>query len=73
MSEQVQPGDIVKLKSDGPTMVIGCFEDGATEPVARCYWFVGNDLREVAISISALVKTSAGEANSATPSSPPPD
>lgn len=39
MTQKFQPGDLVRLKSGGPTMVISCIKDNTYECV--CMTFAG--------------------------------
>ena len=42
MSNDFQPGEVVKLKSGGPKMTIEQIDDYGEGPMARCVWFEGN-------------------------------
>jgi uncharacterized protein YodC (DUF2158 family) len=48
--DEVQPGDVVRLKSGGRMMTAGS-EDGG---IFRCYWFELGDLRQADIPRAAL-------------------
>lgn len=41
--EMIQPGDLVVLKSGGPTMTAGASNAGSG--LRKCYWFVANELK----------------------------
>ena len=55
--EQLQPGELVRLKSGGPVMTIEaiekCDEHG---DIAICVWFVFGDAHSGSFSVDALVK-----------------
>ncbi len=48
-------GDLVQLKSGGPTMTVQYVTDLGVEDT-RCKWFVGNDLRWCDFASDSLVK-----------------
>jgi uncharacterized protein YodC (DUF2158 family) len=41
MTEVIQAGDLVHLKSGGPTMTVEFIERDSNVPQARCVWFDG--------------------------------
>jgi len=41
MSEEIKAGDVVKLKSSGPAMVVSAVLSVEEGSVARCVWFNG--------------------------------
>jgi len=43
MNGQFKPGDVVRLKSGGPSMTVSTHDEVFGY---RCQWFVGNDLRD---------------------------
>jgi uncharacterized protein YodC (DUF2158 family) len=51
----LQPGDLVQLKSGGPTMTVECLLSGSFENV-RCCWFVGTDVKRFTFASDALTK-----------------
>jgi uncharacterized protein YodC (DUF2158 family) len=47
MADEIKAGDVVRLKSDGPTMTVGNVrptQQGIME--AWCEWFVGDEKRQ---------------------------
>lgn len=46
MADGLNRGDLVKLKSGGPEMVIDSIESGADAMVAVCVWFEGTKTRK---------------------------
>lgn len=50
MSDDLKPGDLVKLKSGGPTMTYGSKEYAS----AWCYWFAGTAEKVAKIPLAAL-------------------
>ena len=53
-AEGFQPGDLVQLKSGGPTMTFEGLEEFSGNMV--CGYFVGTEYREITVSPAALVK-----------------
>lgn len=49
---ELQPGDVVRLRSGGPLMTVGSVGGGWNG--CRCFWFVEVELREATISPEAL-------------------
>ncbi len=58
--EDLQIGDVVKLKSDGPKMTISNIGDysasGGGKEGARCDWFDGKEKKNGVFNISTLKK-----------------
>lgn len=44
MEKKFKPGDVVRLKSGGPTMTVQRYVLQAGTEVAECSWFAGTDL-----------------------------
>jgi uncharacterized protein YodC (DUF2158 family) len=62
---KMKPGDIVRLKSDGPQMTVeGIYNGDLTgqfsSPQAKCYWFSDEDLyiRNIPVNMLNLVEES---------------
>ena len=55
MSDELKPGDLVRLKSGGPVMTYGREEYGS----AWCYWFVGTAEKSAKFPMSVLRRTGA--------------
>lgn len=51
----LKPGDLVKLKSGGPVMTLGGV-GGAYTSEARCFWFVGSEMKSASFPPEALEK-----------------
>ena len=47
MEQKFKPGDIVQLKSGGPSMIVRAYEPADGDEVT-CGWFEGNTLHEKA-------------------------
>ena len=54
---EVQPGDVVRLKSGGRMMTAGSESGG----VFRCYWFDNNEMRKSDIPRAALEQVACAE------------
>jgi uncharacterized protein YodC (DUF2158 family) len=62
MSEQIQAGDTVCIKSGGPTMTVErLFKGVKDEPKAACQWFEGSKMMSANFSVAALRKVDVGE------------
>jgi uncharacterized protein YodC (DUF2158 family) len=46
MSEQIKAGDLVNLKSGGPTMTVDWVSDASGTLTAGCSWFDNNGKRQ---------------------------
>ena len=65
--EQFQPGDVVRLKSGGPSMTItalGVYSGWAMRPTdtASCRWFEGEKPQETVFDVALLAKVSSRRA-----------
>lgn len=56
---QVQPGDVVKLRSGGPPMTVVAPSPRAGDRVL-CFWFAGSEVREGEFSFACLELTKSG-------------
>lgn len=54
MSEKIESGDVVKLKSGGPRMTVSSVDQGD----AFCYWFVDHEVRRNTFPLAVLTKSS---------------
>jgi uncharacterized protein YodC (DUF2158 family) len=45
MADQLQVGDIVKLKSGGPDMTVESFDDSIVGMYVNCVWFDGSEVK----------------------------
>lgn len=52
-NQNLQPGDVVELKSGGPPMTIGRIDEHLN---AKCYWFEGKTSKEEDFKLVALMK-----------------
>lgn len=50
MTDKIEAGAIVTLKSGGPTMTVGC----VGPDIANCCWFVGAQMQEANFFIASL-------------------
>lgn len=67
MSEAIQKGDLVRLKSNGLTMVVDRIDQGGAgtdgEMRVWCCWFDGEDqLREKDFAVTSVRRLKRGEA-----------
>lgn len=60
----IKPGDLVKLKSEGPVMTAGSYRNNVS---VECYWFVGDEVKSNFFNQAALKKVD--ESESTTPQS----
>ena len=59
MSQEIQKGDVVQLKSGGPKMTVEDVDKyslGAIKDEALCKWFDGEVLKEGVFALSSLKK-----------------
>lgn len=57
MNQDLQVGDVVKLKSGGPKMTIekiAVFQMGGSKEEAKCVWFEGNSQRSHLFALEVL-------------------
>ena len=59
----LKPGDLVKLKSGGPVMVLA-MAPGAYGSPLRCYWFTGNTPHDASFPPEALERAGKGSGTS---------
>ena len=52
MKYEIEVGDVVKLKCDGPIMVVGKLD--AVNKEAYCYWFLNDLFNSAIIPLDAL-------------------
>lgn len=50
----LKPGDLVKLRSGGPTMTLGEVPGEPHGGAVRCLWFTGATLRDACFPVDAL-------------------
>ena len=57
-SQEFKIGDVVKLKSGGPTMTVNNIEENGE---IYCQWFAGKKLEEGQFSSDSLIRASVNE------------
>lgn len=55
MAAQFQPGDVVQLKSGGPSMTVSHTVGGIGGDKLVCKWFEGNKLQSAEFGAAALM------------------
>jgi uncharacterized protein YodC (DUF2158 family) len=57
MTYDIRPGDVVQLKSGGPTMSVARIEDQGGVLSARCKWLDGNKKQSREFPVARLTPT----------------